>query len=183
MEPPLSRAAINEVLWWGSGPADWLSAIGTTGALALGFVILISDRVRRARSGADAFVTWKMTQTSIAPGRPAIHLVTVHAYNGGSVPIPYAWVTAPRTHPDHVEAPMKWTAMVSQISPNEKVERVLEFDHKPDLRTFWVEFVDGEGRFWRRSLATGKYLGVWTVYRWERHPARKRRRNVSAMRK
>ncbi|MFF2275583.1 hypothetical protein [Agromyces sp. NPDC058126] len=147
---------------WGSA-ADWVGAVGTAGAFLFGFLILQRDKSKDERLQADAFATWyefreRPAVGSLSPTYDAI----VHAHNGGSVPVPSAWITEATTGRTPAVADRRVlghkTGTGVSIGPAQSTSVVLSGFERKDIGDRYVEFFDGSGRQWVRSLRTGEYL-------------------------
>jgi hypothetical protein len=142
---------------WGS-VADWISGVGTAGALVLAFIIILRDRLKDDRRLADAFITWMTFAMTRAVKGKADWTVTIRGYNAGSTPVVGTMIWNLSEAPNIYRQTMKIQKGDMSISPGETVVSEIGLDHDPRGNRFLIRFVDSSGRIWLRDIDTGKYL-------------------------
>jgi len=139
--------------------AEWFAAVGTVGALFLGIGLYIREKRDRRHAAADAFVTWHHLMFIDSGNKPVTWTLTIHAFNGGSTPIPFAIVVAPEGTPTHLhEFLTARDNKMNAIHPGETVEKSISFSEEPYLGAVFVRFSDSKGRRWIRHLVQNSYI-------------------------
>ena len=148
-------------LWeWGNA-ADWVGALGTTGAFVFGFYLLDHQRRTAERSQADGFVTWFAWTTNQDADGKCTYEAVIRAQNATDYHVPMAWVIH-----EYAEKSFARHRFVvdgkdaNGLAPrDEGVVRIPGFSDR-ELPLTLVEIRDASGRFWVRNLQTGEYLGT-----------------------
>lgn len=156
----LARTLGYEYWAWGTA-ADWVGALGTAGAFFFGFYLLMGEKKKDERRLADGFATWHEFVEKNATSGPKTYDAIVHAHNSTETPVPIAWIReVSRTGEFHVKSTIlgQKTANGYTISPGKATSVVLGGFASPDIGERYVQFADGAGREWVRSLRTGQYL-------------------------
>jgi len=161
---------------WGTVP-DWFAAVGTVGAFAATVAIIQSERIRRRRAQADAFVSF--TSLSWAPRVPLEGLslrkmnkikaefgnlyhweIRLWLHNTSNQPIVRTALRSdPRAGLDfHVHQTVRVGKKGLSIAPGEEVETTLAFEKEPKGLKVYLYFVDSTGRGWVREIISGRYV-------------------------
>jgi hypothetical protein len=155
---------------WGSAPA-WFSSVLTSVSVLLALLIIRRDKTNALRSDADKFVTWiQYSALTHSTDNKTVWTATIHAYNAGSAPIPYAYLLVPTDKNDNPggsmkEIPPMWDggkflfASDDAIKPSESVKVSYDYLHDVDHDLFHVRFADSKGRVWHRNVDGNQYLG------------------------
>ncbi|MFB8385571.1 hypothetical protein ACFC3F_00345 [Microbacterium sp. NPDC055910] len=164
---------------WGTVP-EWFAAIGTVGAFAATILIIQSERIRRRRAQADAFVThtsvrWtpkvaldglsarKMRKIEEEEGGQLYHwVIRLYVHNTSNQPIVYTNLRSdPRLGIDyHVHQTMHISDSGDMaIAPGESFSKdVGGFPDSPSGKEFYLQFIDASGKSWVREIMSGRYL-------------------------
>ncbi|MEB0287216.1 hypothetical protein QN355_11690 [Cryobacterium sp. 10S3] len=95
--------------------------------------------------------------------------MTIHGYNAGTAPIPYAYLLVPTDKNDNAGGSMKelapkWDGKEfifssdDAVRPSESVTLAYDYDANPDHSKFFVRFSDSRGKIWHRAINSGRYL-------------------------
>lgn len=175
------------MLNWGSIP-DWFAAIGTVGALFLGFGILLRERAHSRRAAADAFVTWENraltfrypeTTKKKRTGRDvpkedheSVFLIWLESYNSGSSPVIDPGLNSPNDGPHPLsESLVGESHAFTKVSPGEQTYRQIAVTVPAlDVGLLVISFTDGSGHRWHRMLKTNRYISDRKYRRMMKHP-------------
>lgn len=162
---------------WGSAP-DWFAAVGTVGAFAATIAIIQSERMRRTRAQADAFVTYtslkwgprypikdlsvrKMKKIEKEEGSLYHWILTLYVHNTSGQPIVRSALRSdPRSGIDfHTHQVLESSEDKGlAIAPGESLSREVRFESNPMGKKFYLFFTDSDGKSWVREVTSGSYI-------------------------
>ena len=138
---------------WGSA-AEWFGAIGTVGALFLGFALLMRELSQAKRRDADSLVTFWQSKSLAPDGRPQGDMTFHHA---GTSPVFFPTIVAP-PHEDGTPILGYFKNKGDAVHPGDHGTVRVTFDNMDDLWAARISFYDGRGRHWLRGLSGGGYI-------------------------
>lgn len=147
-----------DVWEWGN-TADWVGALGTSGAFLFGFYLLNHQRKNAERAQADGFVTWFAWEAKKQPDGSYLYDAVINAQNATDYHIPMVWVLneigdkSYRRKRFMVDGKEK-----NGVAPKEVGTVRLAGYGESELPLTLIEIKDASGRFWVRNLQTGEYL-------------------------
>ncbi|MFD6817727.1 hypothetical protein ACFWCH_12470 [Microbacterium sp. NPDC060132] len=147
-----------EVWDWGN-TADWIGALGTSGAFAFGFYLLNLQRKTAERAKADGFVTWFAWEAKKGDDNKYTYDAVIRAHNATDYHVPMVWVLN-----EYAEKAFRRKRFVvdenevNGLAPGEEGVARLAGYTSDELPLTLIEITDAEGRQWVRNLQTGTYL-------------------------
>lgn len=147
-----------EVWEWGN-VADWIAALGTSGAFIFGFYLLNHQRKTAERAQADGFVTWFAWEAKKDADDKYVYDAVIQAQNATDYHIPMVWVLN-----EYADKSFKRKRFavggkdVNGLAPREEGSVRLAGYSDTELPLTLIEIRDASGRLWVRNLQTGAYL-------------------------
>jgi hypothetical protein len=141
---------------WGDFPT-WVSAIGTVGALLLGFIIIGRDRYVARHMPANSLISFINTVAEVDIGDNITgYRTTVSIYNAGFAPI---FQSTLFSNENRYAIPLVETQNVSRsLAPGKDHKWIYQFKDDPRARPYILYFVDSANKRWRRDVRTNKYM-------------------------
>ncbi len=145
---------------WGTA-ADWVAAVGTTGALLIALWVLKREQIDTKRVSADrvAISIDERWSDSVTDGT-GNSLLVIENRNEASFPYVelYGRLAKPRVRPDSIFATHP-TTNGEDISPKEVITETVRTARSPKHRTILVAVLcDERGRKWYRDVLEDRYI-------------------------
>lgn len=140
---------------WGS-VADWVGAIGTVGALLLGFGLFARERAITRRAGVDGLITW-LSWREVADREKGVRLETiVHVSNSGTRPIYAPLLFYPDSRGGFGSEIISDDGLPAMLPPRAEMQRAIQGSPRNTIARN-ILLTGEDGRTWIRKVDEHRY--------------------------